>query len=84
MSGEKVLIIDTKYYGRTMQKNPQIDKSTPISANLYQIYTYVKNKDKHNSGNVSGVLLYAKTDEEITPDNDYNMSGNKISVKHLT
>lgn len=22
-------------------------------------------------GNVSGVLLYAKTDEDITPDNDY-------------
>jgi hypothetical protein len=28
-----------------------------------------------------GVLLYAKTDEEITPDNDYIMSGNIISVK---
>ena len=32
---------------------------------------------------VSGMLLYAKTDEERYPDYDYNMSGNKISVKTL-
>lgn len=36
--------------------------------------------DKHI---VSGMLLYAKTDEEIQPDNVYQMSGNKISVKTL-
>ena len=29
------------------------------------------------------MLLYAKTDEEVLPDNDYVMSGNKISVKTL-
>jgi 5-methylcytosine-specific restriction enzyme subunit McrC len=28
-------------------------------------------------------LLYAKTDEEIVPDNDYMMGGNRISVKTL-
>jgi 5-methylcytosine-specific restriction enzyme subunit McrC len=50
---------------------------------MYQIFTYVKNKDVSNSGNVSGVLLYAKTDEEIVPDNDYIMSGNRIGVKTL-
>lgn len=83
MKGEKTLIIDTKYYGRTMQKNPQFDKATLISGNLYQIFTYVKNRDMHNTGNVSGVLLYAKTDEAMTPDNDYRMSGNRISVKTL-
>lgn len=81
--GNKIMIIDTKYYGRTMQKNPLVNRSTLISANLYQIFTYVKNRDKNNSGNVSGVLLYAKTDEEITPDNDYSIGGNRISVKTL-
>jgi 5-methylcytosine-specific restriction enzyme subunit McrC len=50
---------------------------------MYQIFTYVKNKDVTNSGNVSGALLYAKTDEEITPNNEYMMSGNKIWVKTL-
>ena len=29
------------------------------------------------------MLLYAKTDEEIYPDNEYQMSGNQISVKTL-
>lgn len=32
---------------------------------------------------VSGMLLYAKTDETIQPDNTYQMSGNQISVKTL-
>ena len=29
------------------------------------------------------MLLYARTDEEIQPDNTYMMSGNRISVKTL-
>ena len=32
---------------------------------------------------VSGMLLYAKTDETGLPNNTYMMSGNKISVKIL-
>lgn len=46
---------------------------------MYQIFTYVKNKDITNSCNVSGVLLYVKTDEEIEPDIEYMMSGNCIA-----
>lgn len=81
--GNKTIIIDTKYYGRTMQYNSLFNSTSIISGNLYQIYTYVKNKDVNNTGNVIGVLLYAKTDEEITPDNDYVIGGNKIRVKTL-
>ena len=80
-SGAKSIIIDTKYYGRTMQKN--YERTTYISGNLYQIYTYVMNHSRGSSGNVSGVLLYAKTDEAITPDEDMIISGNRISVKTL-
>ena len=32
---------------------------------------------------VSGLLLYAKTDETLLPNQTYQMSGNKISVKTL-
>jgi len=53
------------------------------SANLYQIYTYVKNEDKHHTGNVSGMLLYAKTDEEISPWLSIPIGGNQISVRTL-
>jgi 5-methylcytosine-specific restriction enzyme subunit McrC len=56
---------------------------TPPLAILYQIFTYVKNKDVGNTGNVAGMLLYAKTEETITPDSDFMMGGNKISVKTL-
>ena len=79
--GERVLIIDTKYYTHTLQV--QFDKHTIHSNNLYQIFTYVKNEDVDNSGNVSGVLLYAKTDEDITPDCEFMMGNNKIGVKTL-
>ena len=77
---DKTLIIDAKYYGHTTQV--QYDVNTLHSNNLYQIFTYVKNKAVAG-GEVSGMLLYARTDEEIQPDNEYMMSGNKISVKTL-
>ena len=82
--GNRVLIIDAKYYTRTMQT--QYDVHTLHSANLYQIFTYVKNRDTEfgdQPHEVSGMLLYAKTDEMIQPDNTYQMSGNQISVKTL-
>lgn len=77
---DKTLIIDAKYYVHTTQV--QYDVHTLHSNNLYQIFTYVKNKATMG-GEVSGMLLYAKTDEEIYPNNQYQMSGNKISVKTL-
>ena len=82
--GSRVLIIDAKYYTHTMQT--QFDVHTLHSANLYQIFTYVKNRDKDfgdEPHQVSGMLLYARTDEMIQPDNTYQMSGNQISVKTL-
>lgn len=79
--GDKCLIIDAKYYSRVFQK--QYDKQTLHSNNLYQIFTYVKNQDRSGSGSVSGMLLYAKTDEGISPNAQYKMSGNTIEVKTL-
>lgn len=80
------LIIDTKFYSSNMQT--RFDKQTVRSGNLYQIFTYVKNKEielnKTNSNaNVSGMLLYARTSAEIQPDATYQMSGTPISVKTL-
>ena len=82
-SAKGKIIIDAKYLGRTMQFNSLYDRRTYLSNNLYQIYTYVKNSDKDNAGNVAGILLYAKTDEEITPNEDLVISGNKISLRTL-
>ena len=41
--GNRTLIIDAKYYTHNMQT--QYDVHTLHSGNLYQIFTYVKNKD---------------------------------------
>ena len=82
--GNRTLIIDAKYYAHNMQT--QYNVHTLHSGNLYQIFTYVKNKDAEYGGaphEVSGMLLYAKTDEQIQPDHVYHMSGNKISVRTL-
>lgn len=82
--GSEVLIIDAKYYTHTTQT--QFDVHTLHSGNLYQIFTYVKNKEaefKDQPHKVSGMLLYAATDEAIQPNNTYQMSGNEISVKTL-
>ena len=79
--GDKTFIIDAKYYGHMMQK--QFEKYSIHSGNLYQIFTYVKNKDVNNEGKVSGMLLYAKTEEEIVPDMDAVFSGNRIMVKTI-
>lgn len=80
---QKALIIDTKYYSRAMQHHAQYGKRTIHSGNLYQIFTYVKNRDHNHDGSVSGMLLYAKTDEEVAPNGDFLMSGNRISVRTL-
>lgn len=63
---ERTLIIDTKYYSKSMQY--QFNKRTIHSNNLYQIHSYVMNYDTNHTGKVDGMLLYAKTEEDITPD----------------
>lgn len=81
---DKVLIIDAKYYTKTLQS--QYNANTIHSGNLYQIFTYVKNKEVEltkRPHEVAGMLLYAKTDELVLPSNEYSMSGNKIIVKTL-
>lgn len=81
---DNYLVIDAKYYSRTLQV--QYDRHTLHSSNLYQIFTYVKNKEASLAGRphvVSGILLYAKTNEEHYPEHEYQMSGNRIVVQTL-
>lgn len=87
--GNRTLIIDAKYYQRIAQIN--YGNATIHSGNIYQIYTYVKNfeanqtgEDNHSSKNeISGMLLYAGTDEAIQPNYTYHMHGNTIAVRTL-
>lgn len=82
---DKTLIIDAKYYAQILQQ--QYNRYSIHSGNLYQIFTYVKNKEAQQSEQehepVSGMLLYAKTVAEVYPENEYRMSGNTIAVRTL-
>lgn len=82
----RFLIIDTKYYGKIFPN--YWDKYSFKSSLLYQIFTYVKSKEfEFKDGTpheVSGMLLYAATDEingELRE--KYMMDGNWIYVQTL-
>ncbi|MBR2286086.1 MAG: 5-methylcytosine-specific restriction endonuclease system specificity protein McrC [Alphaproteobacteria bacterium] len=86
-----ILIVDAKYYTHILSNKKYSDNDSQLkihSGNLYQIFTYVKNKEyelthKNISHRISGMLLYAKTDEAFLPNNSYMMSGNRITVSTL-
>ncbi|MDR2350292.1 MAG: 5-methylcytosine-specific restriction system specificity protein McrC [Deltaproteobacteria bacterium] len=54
--GKRRLIIDAKYYSYGPWRK-HYDRKIFLSANLYQIYAYVKNSDKYAAGHVAGALL---------------------------
>lgn len=83
MKSKKTLIIDAKYYSNNTQMKAPYMTHTIHSGNLYQIFTYVKNWAAEPDETVSGMLLYARTDDAIQPGNQYQMSGNQISVRTL-
>ncbi len=80
--GQRALIIDAKYYGRSMQVG-RWGKTTVHSANLYQLLTYVNNADVNREGSVSGLLLYARTEAPGQPDLDVVIQGNRIGARTL-
>ncbi|MCM1502064.1 MAG: 5-methylcytosine-specific restriction endonuclease system specificity protein McrC [Bacteroidales bacterium] len=80
--GERTLIIDTKYYSKSLQTN--YDKRTIHSHNQNQILTYVLNHDREHTGNTDGILLYAMTEEEFHPHGQMKWhDGNMIYYRNL-
>lgn len=75
----RILIIDAKYYDKTMQT--YFKSKSLRSAHLYQIFAYVKNMAyiAGTDKKVAGMTFYAHTDEDIQPNNFYRLSGNEIS-----
>lgn len=80
----RMLILEAKFYDHaTVVRH---EKTRLHSENLYQIFAYVKNAQASRNPAlpaVSGMLLYAGTDEKIQPDVSCSMSGNRISVRTL-
>jgi len=74
------LIIDTKFYSKTLQTNRFSDNQTVISNNLYQIFAYVKNEAAWiQDKSVGGMLLYPQIDEPLK--RVYTIDGNSFFVQ---
>lgn len=82
---DRTLIIDAKYYEHNLRE--QYGKVSIPTGNLYQIFTYVKTKENELNEipheRVSGMLLYAQTEDEGEFNNEYQMMGNRICVRTL-
>lgn len=83
--GKRTLIIDAKYYEHNLRE--QFGKVSIPTDNLYQIFTYVKTKENELKNvpheRVSGMLLYAQTEEEGAFNNEYQIMGNRICARTL-
>ena len=75
---KKILIIDAKYYSKNLESKDGGELKI-FSQNIYQVFTYVKNEAFKMKGyEVSGLLLYAQTDLENQPHEEYQFDNNKI------
>ncbi len=78
---DHILIIDTKFYSKVLSE--RFGKKTYHSNNLYQIFTYVVNEAANSPHQVDGMLLYAKTDEDVTPDDVFIINGHSFWIRTL-
>lgn len=80
---KNTLIIDTKFYDKMLQNNSQFGTETQHSHNMYQIFTYVKNKQAKTSNTVSGLILYARTYTGALPDKDYFINNANFYIRSI-
>ena len=74
---KKTLIIDTKYYDKAFENN------TYDSSHIFQICNYINNYcAKTPEEEVSGMLLYAQTEESI-PDEMHNILGKDVYFRTI-
>ncbi|MFC1779443.1 5-methylcytosine-specific restriction endonuclease system specificity protein McrC [Thermodesulfobacteriota bacterium] len=80
-SKEKALIIDAKYYRKTMSS--YYESESIHSAHLYQLTAYLKNLEARAApdNEASGLLLYPFSGRRV--DLEYNMQGHSVGAKTL-
>ena len=80
----RFLIIDAKFYASSLLSQERYGTKRVHSGNLYQIFSYVKNKASSSPElEVLGMLLYARTREAVQPNERFLMDGNEIHVRTL-
>ena len=75
---EKVIIMDTKYYRKTLSQNMNSNKIH--SNNLYQIFSYIKNAEAKGGMylNSTGILLYPRVDNDLSL--RYNIQNHQLKI----
>lgn len=79
----QTIIIDTKFYQQNMKSRYENGPKKHLTGNLYQLFTYLENYQRKDSETVSGMLLYAMTNDKEQPNNEYVIKGKKVKVKHI-
>ena len=80
--GNKILIIDAKYYTKVFQQNT--DKKSLRSSHINQVYMYCQNHSIEDDNlDVSGMLLYAKNTSESIPEGSEMIINKILSVNVL-
>lgn len=79
-NGQSTLIIDTKFYSKPLTQH--YNKTILPPGNVYQIFTYVMNMAA-TTPNVSGMLLYAKTEDNAPPAQAHTICNHKIEIATL-
>lgn len=82
-NNNKTMIIDTKFYNQNMSNNRFNDNRKHISSNMYQLFSYLENYTVGENEKLSGMLLYAKTNDDIQPDHEYVIKGKVLKVAHI-
>lgn len=75
-NAERSIIIDTKYYAEALQRFH--DAQTFQSANLYQLFSYLKNYSDRSHAPVEGILLYPWVDTSLRE--VYDFQDHKITL----
>ena len=80
-SNGRTIIIDTKYYARTLQSHH--GTQSYHSANLYQLFAYLKNAEAKSSAfeEAEGLLLYPTV--AISLDEAFRVQGHEVRLRTL-
>ena len=72
------MLFDTKYYKETFQS--YYDNESIHSANLYQLFAYLKNLEAKNEQDAlaEGILLYPVIKKDVRL--EYTMHGHKVRI----
>jgi 5-methylcytosine-specific restriction enzyme subunit McrC len=77
---DRKIIVDCKYYRETLQQGQY--KKTVHSQHLYQLFSYVKNKESDRGWeNCEGILLYPVVNQTL--DLSYRIQGHLIQIKTI-